>query len=141
MFKRKYKLDRGDYFEKAILVLSFNVLLMFSFFFVVAGGLTNLGVITQNDGRMPVYTDCFYDNDRHFSFQEFSEVNHPYFSDIIELNSPFDDKFAIVSIGDVFIFFGVLLAICTMAWGNIKVYKFNKRMKKKYVERNSTITN
>jgi len=63
----------------------------------------NLLAISDNGGRMPV-KDLGYETDRHFSFEENSEVKYWFFSDIIYIGN------YIASIGDIGMVIGVILS-------------------------------
>lgn len=121
--------------EYNFLVLAFNILVFYAFAFGVFGALMNMSVVAHNDGRMPVYTNCSYDTNTHFNFQNFDEVTYPYLTDIIKVINPFGYSYAFISIGDVSIFFSIFLGISSVIWFQLKGYKFRKRVKKKYGNR------
>ena len=68
----------------------------------------NFTVIIHNGGKMPVLSQVQYVQERHFSYQESSEIEYPILSDYI----PFQDR--IYSIGDIVMFVGL--------WGMLSVY-------------------
>jgi hypothetical protein len=66
-------------------------------------GLTmNMEATNKNGGRMPVLWDAHYESDRHFTYQNISEVKAWIFTDIITIGEN------ILSVGDLFIYFGML---------------------------------
>jgi hypothetical protein len=130
--KRKYRLNNNDRIEELFLILFAFIFFSYSFGICTLGAFLNIGVIVGNDGRMPVLSECEFSTDRHFSFQEKEEIHYYYLADIIKLKTSFSDKFAMVSIGDVFIFFAFLLMFFSVIFFTIKINKFNKRIKKKY---------
>ena len=67
---------------------------------IVCGALTNLGVVTKNSCRMPVY-NLSIDTVTHFGYTNKSEVNLWMYSDIIHIGN------SIWSYGDLLIFLGI----------------------------------
>lgn len=130
--KRKYRLNNNDRIEDLSLILFTFVFFSYAMFLCGFGALLNVGVIMANEGRMPVLMDCELSTQTHFSFQNFSEVNYPLLSDIIEIKSPFSSAYGMVSIGDLSMLFAFFLLLSSTIYFSIKIHKFNKRIKKKY---------
>jgi len=130
--RRKYRLNHADRIEDLSLILFTFVFFSYGMFLCSFGAMFNIGVIINNGGRMPVLSDCDLSTERHFSFQDFDEVNYPYFADIIKVKNPFGNQSGWVSVGDLMILFSVLFLVCSTIIFTIKIAKFNKRIKKKY---------
>jgi len=130
--KRKYRLNNNDGIEELFLILFAFMFFSYAFFICSLGAFMNVGVILANDGKMPVLSDCNFSTDRHFSFQNSNEVKYFYLADIVELKVFFVDEPAMVSLGDICIFFAFLLMVCSMLYFTIRINRFNKRIKKKY---------
>lgn len=95
---------------------------------IIIGVVCNFMVVQSNGGRMPVKTfeGGYYENyetQKHFSFSNNSEVSHWYLSDIIGIE--YKEHIALFSIGDFFMFFGILLYLM----GAMIDWKYQKREK------------
>jgi len=76
---------------------------------VIMGVLLNFIVMSSNDDLMPVKSDYVYEDNKHFTYLENSEIKHPMLSDWIGFQT---DKFILkASPGDVLIILGVVLLI------------------------------
>ena len=90
----------NDKIEKFLLAI-----VIFMTIFII-GGTLNLVVKKSNDCMMPVHSNYLYEEDNnHFSFQDFEEVNYPYLSDIIIFKVKTKRYF--LSIGDIMMLFGL----------------------------------
>jgi hypothetical protein len=98
--------------------------IFFSITLVFCGAILNVLVLATNDGRMPVYdSDWNLNTKTHFSFNDFSEVNNPGFSDRFNL---FDKVY--FSLGDVLLYFGLI----SLLFFNVKyLFLYRKYGKKK----------
>jgi hypothetical protein len=75
-------------------------------FLVLAGGITNVLVVSTNDGRMPVLTNNWELNtSTHFSYSNPEEVRDPHLTDRYHLFN------AYFSLGDVLMWVGGFMAI------------------------------
>jgi hypothetical protein len=92
--------------DKKIMILLF---LNMTILVVCMVGVTlNFKVIIENDGRMPVYQKHLgykLDTERHFTFENKSEISHFYLADIIPISR------GIFSIGDIVMIFSVAIFI------------------------------
>ena len=77
------------------------LLTILSLAIMMIGMVFNFVAVSTNHGKMPVKEFLSYETNTHFSYQENWEVNHWYFTDIIDL------KYYIVSIGDVLMVLGL----------------------------------
>ena len=97
---------------------------LYYFFFTIMcvvmmiGMLFNFTVMTSNQGKMPVYLDFDYSDEDHFSFQNFSEVKYPYYSDIIYWYG------GICSIGDILMVFAVIALL------SVSIYRLINEIRK-----------
>jgi hypothetical protein len=130
MFGRKIRLNKEERFEKFMIVLSGYAYVIFFIIMAYGGAILNMGVMLHNEGRMPVLTECEIDTQTHFSFQDYSEVRLPHFSDI------FHTSYFIYSIGDIIIVVSISFLISTNINNKWKIIKFNKRMREKYGKKN-----
>lgn len=73
----------------------------FGMLFMLVGASANFVAMTDNNGKMPFYSQIDYSSTTHFSFQNKDEINHYYLTDII----PFRN--ALFSIGDLIMFCGL----------------------------------
>lgn len=96
------KLEKQFMFER-----TYYCILLISCIIMMLGMTFNFIVITENGGKMPVYWDNNYSDADHFSFQNLSEVEHPYYSDMIQIYN------SIYSIGDIIMLFAVTIVILT----------------------------
>lgn len=78
-----------------------TIMLSMFLLLTVTGAVSNLNAVALNGGKMPVYSEYNLSSPIHFSFQDFSEVNVPYQTDIIHLFN------RVMSIGDLMIFLGI----------------------------------
>lgn len=70
------------------------IYICFMFTFII--GITcNFVAVTENKGRMPVYTYYYVNNDRYFAYENNSEVNHPLLTDRFHIGD------TIYSLGDL----------------------------------------
>jgi len=72
---------------------------------IMIGMSLNFRVVAGNKGRMPVYASFYYDTDEHFTYQNKSEVNYWFLSDIIYLFKGY------WSLGDMLMIGGVISII------------------------------
>lgn|SRR3990167_9694480 len=101
----------------AILIIC-TVLISSQYLIIIGMGL-NFEVVFSNDNKMPVKTNWDYVTKTHFSYQDKTEINHWYFSDIIRFGG------YIYSIGDVLIYLGYLGHFITIGLV-IKLKKLNR---------------
>ena len=104
--------------------LELQIKLLYGLLFAMLGALVNLFVMVVNGGKMPVYTGFYFETDLHFGFTNFSEVNYPYFTDIINLH------WFIISIGDILIFFGALIVFFYLGYTTYQVIRENRKIDK-----------
>lgn len=64
---------------------------------------SNFIVISENQGKMPVFEEVTYSTDKHFSTNNLSEINKPHLADIYHI------KGMIYSIGDILMITGLIL--------------------------------
>ena len=89
---------------------------------VVFVGITmNFVVIVENSGKMPVLSAFIYETDEHFSYQEKSEIEYWFLSDMIEFQG------SVSSIGDIIMILGflsvmgiILVSLITKRWSIFK---------------------
>ena len=108
-------------FQIIELLLLFQLLFMG---FCLLGMLMNFQAIITNHCKMPVSYDIAYEGEKHFTYQNKSEINSWIFSDIIEIYG------GIYSIGDFLMFFGFGGLICSyIPYISIKTgfYKYIKK--------------
>jgi len=73
---------------------------------ILLGVSLNFIAIRSNNNMMPVYnTHVPFENLRYCEFNNFSEINFPYLSDVISTN------FGIISIGDILVTGGFLFLV------------------------------
>lgn len=98
----KKRIKKGKTFlEKISLELFITIFIMA---IIMIGMTSNFIVITQNQGRMPVFTHYYINTTQHFSFQDKSEVNQFILSDIIKIT--FKNYYNYFSIGDILLYGG-----------------------------------
>lgn len=78
------------------------VLLNICLVIIMIGILCNFSVMVSNLGKMPVKSIYNFSDERHFSFQDNSQIKYPFFADKIECFG------WIASIGDFIMFFGLV---------------------------------
>lgn len=98
---QKFNMINKKQLEKKLKKRLIYMSIILNFFLLF--GIMNLLAISDNGGRMPV-KDLGYETDRHFSFEENSEVKYWFFSDIIYIGN------YIASIGDIGMVIGVILS-------------------------------
>lgn len=96
---RKIFKKREKTLQQQINDLKFGFYLVVLLCLFICGGMINMGVVAKNNGKMPVYSSWHYEDETHFTFQNKSEVNLFYFTDIFRI------KNAYFSIGDLVMFF------------------------------------
>lgn len=111
--------------EKMFELKSF-ILILFTFCFVLFGGLLNIGVVQKNGGKMPVQVPFGYDyeTDHHFTFQEKCEVYSYYFTDIIH----YKDK--VYSVGDFIMVGSLSFLIIFSIFVIFRKYQYSKKYNK-----------
>lgn len=92
-------------FKEMVIPRKAYLFLVLGIFFVVLGIAANFVVMTENDGKMPVWSDFNFDSDRHFRIYDVNDVNYLHLADIWEVWG------SILSIGDLLMAFGVFLWI------------------------------
>lgn len=100
-------------------------LIILSFLINICGTTMNNKVIENNNNKMPVFTIFQWETLTHFSFQKFSEVNNPFFSDIIHI------KKTAYSMGDFLIYFSwILFALTelTLIVNSVYLWKCNQKL-------------
>jgi len=103
--------------EEGVLFFALNVIMTFFILGLVCNGL----VVNNNGQRMPVKMDYEYSSDRHFSYNDSSQVNYPFLSDIIST------PYGIYSIGDFLMLFVLIALILTIIIYSIWKYKKYKK--------------
>jgi hypothetical protein len=98
----------------------FNIIYILFMFIFIIGETCNFVAVTNNGGKMPVYTYYYVDNEKHFSYYEDDKVNYPILTDIIKLPTH------IMSIGDLTMIIAVIGLFTTVIinvftrWGAYK---------------------
>jgi len=102
-----------------------SIILIFFMGLMVSGAFSNISVVIKNDGKMPVYAEkgTAFKSEFHTDFQNFDEVELPYYADIIKIGK------AYFSIGDFMIFFGIMGVVGTIA------YRATREIKKIIIRR------
>lgn len=100
MFKIKRQNITGP---ELLLLLGMTMLVV-----CIIGETFNFMAISENKGRMPVLWDAHYESDRHFTYQNISEVKSWYLTDIFTIGD------YIFSIGDFIIYFGFFSYMITI---------------------------
>jgi hypothetical protein len=103
--------------DKAIAHSGYLYLYLVILCLIMMGGvLMNFEVMTHNDGKMPVKMDWNYSDDRHFSFQNDSEIEYPQYADIYDIRN------CIYSLGDLVMLLAVILAFIPIIINIYKIY-------------------
>ena len=92
----------------------------FIFIIILTGGVMNFKAIQHNQGKMPVLMNFYYFSDTHFSYENKSEVNVWYFTDIIKIRNSY------FSIGDMLLFTG---AFAFIVWSFYLILRYRKYSK------------
>jgi len=69
---------------------------------VLLGGVMNFQAVASNGGKMPAKLDFAYEGEKHFSFQNDSEVKYPVFADRYSIGD------LMFSLGDIFLVGGLV---------------------------------
>lgn len=85
-----------------------SAFIVFMFLFII-GSTMNFLAVSHNEGRMPFPASYIYKSDSHIAYQDKSEVNYWYLSDIIPI------KNMALSPGDIILYLSVFLLIGTTA--------------------------
>jgi hypothetical protein len=85
---------------------------MFTF---IIGITCNFVAVTQNKGRMPVYTCYYVDDDKYFAYENNSEVNYPILTDRFYIHNK------IFSIGDL-----IMISSMLGIFGSVSINLFTK---------------
>lgn len=97
---------------------------MLIFAIILIGMLMNFVVLINNGGRMPVLDTFSWETSKHFSYQDFSEIKYPLFSD------RFSFLIFIFSIGDLVMISGFLVLSVFL----VKIVRQKNKLKKLYRE-------
>lgn len=122
---KKISYNKEQEIQRTLMLMSGFFFILFFMIMGISGSIMNMSVMVQNGGKMPVLSDCSINTDIHFDFQNFDEVNVPYFADIINLRS------AIFSIGDVIMLSSLACIFYTTIFFKIKLRRFDKEVKEK----------
>jgi len=117
--------------DQGIRKSGYNYLIMtIACLIMMTGMCFNFIVMTENGGKMPVYLDFNYTDEDHFSYHNFSEVKHPYYSDIFPIFN------GLYSLGDLFMIFAMAIMSVSCIYQTqkaikviIKYFKNEKRKK------------
>ena len=104
------------------------ILIIFFMEIVMVGMAGNFKVIQNNGGKMPVESDMEYISDKHFTFQNRSEIPYYYLADI------YYGPNYIYSIGDLIMFFGAAGSLYFLwLFTQLKRFEFkrNNKIKKR----------
>lgn len=96
------------------------IFLFFSLTIANVGVLFNFIAITSNAGKMPFLFEYSYSSNTHFSFQNMSEVNNSFLTDIIPVGS------ILYSIGDLILYLGstiMIILLIFMSFGKYSIFK------------------
>jgi hypothetical protein len=98
---RNLPIERQAEFYKRVFQLFMILSILMSFY--VIGVAMNFIAVTKNGGRMPaLFYDWHYEDETHFTYQNKSEVNYWYLTDIIPI------PYGKASIGDALLFASVI---------------------------------
>lgn len=85
-------------YKRKIIELTFIIIFLV---IIMIGMSCNFIVIQKNNGKMPVHTYYILDSEGHFSYQNSSEINYWFLSDMIKINN------LKASLGDIFMGVGI----------------------------------
>ena len=120
MTKKKFLITPKEYNIALIGLILFGIISL--------GIVFNFLAVSSNSGKMPVLSNLNYETKKHFTFQDFNEVEHPYLSDIMTYETK--NHFFKFSIGDILLTFGALfylLFAVILTIGHRRWYKLNKK--------------
>lgn len=112
--------------EHSIKQLNLFVKIFTLCFLCLLGATFNINVLLSNGLKMPVYSQTLnYNSDTHFTYNDTSKINYPFFSDWIHVGNSY------YSIGDIIMFISLSATIFYVVKLNYVNFKYKKKNDKK----------